>query len=426
MKRQLSLKLSVSFAFLLLGIVLIIGYSVLSRHFFVLGMDSIVSANMEKSAETYLVTVADKERQHLNEFSGYHISRSWTQQPRVVQQIFNPRSQSQDQLYKHREGSWFGRPDKIYFMIELDINGERLFISKIATAADGSELVGRNIHESRKLLFILSIVITLSLLLVIGLLLRRISQPVSQLTHWTHHLTPEQLRQTPPDFSYPELNEMATIIQQSLSSVHDSLAREQKFLRFTSHELRTPISVVRNNVELIKKLQQTQKLDLPVKYSEIIERIDRASLTMQHLSETLLWLSRDNNENLAQQAFQLDCQIKQLVDEMTYLLNNKTVTVILKLSPYEITASQVASRIVLGNLIRNAFQHTWQGEVIIRQHAGQISIENHCEQFDSVNENSGEQGFGLGLQLTEQLCAKLHWHYQNTVQHDGHRVSLRL
>ncbi|MEB3733551.1 histidine kinase dimerization/phospho-acceptor domain-containing protein [Halopseudomonas pachastrellae] len=60
--------------------------------------------------------------------------------------------------------------------------------------------------------------------------------------------------------------------------------------RFTSHELRTPISVIRANVELLERLRAQSRID-PAMEQQALDRIDRASLTMQHLTETLLWLA---------------------------------------------------------------------------------------------------------------------------------------
>ncbi len=196
-------------------------------------------------------------------------------------------------------------------------------------------------------------------------------------------------------------------------------------MRYTSHELRTPISVIRNNIELIHKLQQKQPADLNEKQQDIIERIDRASLTMQHLCETLLWLNREETESLAKQDFRLDELIHSLVDEMRYLLKNKPVDVKVETTESTLYASSAAARIIIGNLIRNAFQHTWDGHVVIHQHKHTVTIRNQSSPSDKESVEN-DQGFGLGLQLTQQLCKKLDWPYQNQVNPDGHYVTLTI
>jgi signal transduction histidine kinase len=409
MKKQLSLKLSVALAFLFLGIVIVLAYSAISRHFFILGMDNIVSANMEQAAKSYIDTQPTEKRQHNNEFGGYDISHDWSQQPTIIQQKFNEPKQA-NQLYKFIEAPWFSSPDVIHFLISLNINGEDLYISKTVLTAESSKLIGANIKQSKELLFIISSGIIFALALIIWLMLRRVSQPVSQLADWTHSLNSKTLNDAPPDFYYPELNEMASLIRTSLSSAQQSLEREERFLGFASHELRTPISVVRNNIELLAKLKQSSTIEVDPKFDHIIDRIDRASLTMKNLSETLLWLSRDNHDDLSLQSISLDQITEQLVDESRYLLTDKMISVsVAKQLNSIIVQPEHPVRIVLGNLIRNAFQHTQQGEITIIQIDNTITIINQHDDGDDYRSN--ELGFGLGLQLTSQLTEKLGWGY---------------
>ena len=178
MKKQLSLKLSVALAFLFLGIVIVLAYSAISRHFFILGMDNIVSANMEQAAKSYIDTLPLETRRNSNKFSGYDISHDWAQQPTIIQQKFNQPKHTA-QLYKFIEAAWLSRPDVIHFIISLNINGEDLYISKTVLTAEASKLIGANIKQSKELLFIISSGIIFALALVIWLMLRRVSQPVS-------------------------------------------------------------------------------------------------------------------------------------------------------------------------------------------------------------------------------------------------------
>ncbi len=416
MKLKLSLKLSIALSFLVLGITIVTGYSMLSIHFFFLGMDNIISANMENAAEEYVQ--AQQKTTEVAYVDGFTITRSWDEQTAVVKNYFK-KPKRYAVLRKHfQRGSGVA-----YFLIKLRVEGQDYFISRAFTRADASPLVGKNARQNRQFIITLSIGITLLLALVTWLLMKRLSQPVSKLTKWTHELTPETLKRSPPDFAYPELNQMAELIQGSLSSVNEAMEREQRFLRYTSHELRTPISVIRNNIELMHKLQQKQAAQLSDKQQDIIERIDRASQTMQHLCETLLWLNREDTDSLAKQQFRLDELIHNLVDEMRYLLKNKPVNIDIKTDVCTLYASSVATRIIIGNLIRNAFQHTWDGSVSIQQQGNQVTISNQSTKIDKDNFQN-DQGFGLGLQLTQQLCQKLEWPYQNHVNVDGHHASL--
>lgn len=153
---------------------------------------------------------------------------------------------------------------------------------------------------------------------------------------------------------------MAELIRNSLSSVQQAVDREHRFLWHASHELRTPISTIRSNIELQRKLTQ-------------------------------------NREELA--------------EEMTYLLSGKPVTTQISTRPYHCTVPLVPARIILGNLIRNAYQHCWEGAVVIDQHDNHITITNPVESSaPELMENLPEQtGYGLGLELTTTLSKWIGW-----------------
>lgn len=422
MKQRLTLKRLFMFSFVALGLVIVIGYSLLSLHFFVRGMDNIVSVNMETAALTFLASERDFDDNGQAFFRGNQLSSNWQQQPEAVQAAFDTPPQTLSELRKHDPTPWFSRPDEIFFAMKVKVDNATIFISRTVTRSMMTETADRNATESIKLLLLFSATIALTFAAIIWFILHHLSQPVTRLVSWTRSLNASTLQQPVPDFLYDELNEMAVLIERSVSSVQHSLDREHQFLRYTSHELRTPISVIRNNIELLHKLQAQPNLQNETMRHAIADRIDRASLNMQHLTETLLWLSRETLDQPQKTAFELSQLVTQLADEMRYLLKDKQVVVAVKSETHHCTASEIVTKIVLGNLIRNAYQHTWEGHVSLIQQANRIEIINQHPIGDPVD--SADIGFGLGLQLTQQLCQKLGWFYQNQPTAQGHHVTL--
>jgi len=425
MKRPISLKKLISLAFITLGLVIVVGYSLLSMHFFVRGMDNIVASNMENAALTFMASSREFDNSGRANFRGNQLSVDWPGQPASIRNVFNAAPNEPAVLLKHNPASWFQRPDEMYFVMQVAVDNDAVYISRTVSADNVSTMVGRNVAESMQLLLLFSAIIALTMVALVWLILRHISRPVTKLGHWTRALKAENLQQPVPDFFYPELNDMAQLIQRSLSSVQQSLNREHQFLRYTSHELRTPISVIRNNIELLHKLQAQPQPANTTMRQDITDRIDRASRNMHYLTETLLWLSRESDVPLPVNSFDLEGLLQQLCQEMRYLLKDKQVEVSIETSPFPCHASEIAARIVLGNLIRNAYQHTWEGKVLIQQQAANIRISNQHSHQPQVT-TAEQSGFGLGLQLTAQLTAKLGWPYQNQANLQGHEVTLTI
>ncbi|WP_319381848.1 hypothetical protein [Thiomicrorhabdus sp.] len=76
-------------------------------------------------------------------------------------------------------------------------------------------------------------------------LLKAVGKPIERLGEWSKNLSVDTVGEPIPDFRYKELNDLAGLIRHGLVASHRSLEREQRFLQYASHELRTPIAVIR-------------------------------------------------------------------------------------------------------------------------------------------------------------------------------------
>ena len=423
MRHQLSLKLVVALAFVSMAIVLVFGYSLLSSHFYRKGLDAGTSLQMEDAARRYVQSLPGDKRHRLTTFSGYQIAQTWQQLPRQIREAFNEQPPSAREPFgvKMERSGLFGPPDALTFVFRYDDGNETLFVGRRAHRPPGPNLLGKNARDSRRMLFLLSGAIAGVLAVTILLLLRHFAKPVAALEQWAGSLGPENLTQPPPDFSYPELNKLAGLVRSSLSSVEQGLERERRFLRYASHELRTPITIIRNNTELFSKIEKLQEPQRTLQQSRVVERIDRASLNMQHLTETLLWLSKETIEQLPLIDVELDQMLEQLVDDMKYLIDKKDITLRVDISPCTLRLPKIPAQIVLGNLLRNAFQHTWEGNITLYQRGNSVEICNSQAEGDTPQQ---DLGFGLGLQLTAQLAEKLDWDYRDESEQSIRKVSI--
>ncbi|PKH01211.1 hypothetical protein CXF72_18195 [Psychromonas sp. MB-3u-54] len=177
---------------------------------------------------------------------------------------------------------------------------------------------------------------------------------------------------------------------------------------------------MRTNTELLSKLQVKQ--GSTAKQSDVLARIDRAGKTMINLTNTLLWLSRDDANQLASEKVYIDQLVVTLVDELTYLLDNKPVQLTVNIVPHCINTAEIPCQIILANLIRNAFQHTSEGSVVISQVGSTVSINNTCE--DKILD-SADLGFGLGLRLIEKIATNYHWSYREKIEGSRYQVQIR-
>lgn len=423
MKLRPSLRLYFLGAMLFLGVSMAITFSALTVNYFVEGMDSVLRGTMVEVADTEGLEVQNGKPVMLLDF---YVASRWQDLPVDARDNFSAPPTNMFELNKHIvKDELFSPPNAVHFVMVMKTKHEQLLYIYKSYKGDlharlsdgpGSQFFWIPV-------FGLGGIVVFALLLI--MVMRRVASPVEALRDWAKSLNAESLQQPPPEFKYKELNTLAEIVHNSLNSVQESLDREHEFLRNASHELRTPIAVIRTNVELLNKINS--KSPMTSKQQQVVERIERAGFTMSHLTETLLWLSRDESLSLIPEPVKLDEQIMQTVEDLSYLLRGKSVNVELNTSKWQIELPATACRIVLANLIRNAFQHTHSGVVTISQQQGQVIIRNENDDVDSTIESDShthDLGFGLGLKLTDKLTARFNWPHERLVENSGHKVTV--
>jgi len=213
---------------------------------------------------------------------------------------------------------------------------------------------------------------------------------------------------------YRELTTIALRLQQAFIKIKNLLEREHDFLRHASHELRTPIAVNQNNVELIERRTAPEPLQEPVL------RIQRSAHSMHNLTETLLWLSRDDKRPINEVLVNLSELVNEQVELHRYLLKGKAVKLNIQHEKREPSLRPITPlKIIIANLLRNAFQYTQVGQVEITISNHEICIVNQeyfgkDAQKPSLTKTMSytdtlEDSHRIGLALCQQICEALGW-----------------
>ncbi|CAH0528756.1 sensor histidine kinase [Vibrio hippocampi] len=348
------------------------------------------------------------------------IAAHWHDLPQVIQDHLNQEELIPNQLIKNIDGiPVLSPPDFGYFAMKVETADKVRYVALSLAELDGGRDAFHRDVPPFLYIILTGLVAIVFFAIVLVLVQRNISTPVERLKDWAKGLDKDQLTQPTPNFHYSELNSLAELVRSSLSSVQESLEREQRFLGYASHELRTPIAVTRTNAELLRKM--IVKGLSAEKQLAVLDRIERAGFTMTDLTETLLWLNRKEGKSLPSEILKLGHLTQQIESELHYLLQGKCVEVTVRVDDTELDLPSGLCRIVLGNLIRNAFQHTQHGEVEITQSGRCISIINRNTEGHS---DQDDLGFGIGLELTQRLIHQYGWSYTTIPNEHGMRVEV--
>ncbi|KIF51861.1 sensor histidine kinase [Vibrio owensii] len=353
------------------------------------------------------------------------ITANWDDLPLAFQLKFVEKELAVGKLFKATETEYrAGRSANrfIYLLIKSEVDAQTKFVAvKINKNAFDDFADTLNINLLPQLDYIVVFVTVLLIFFLVGVftIIKRITKPVEELKNWAINIREKDDLSKVPDFKFSELNMMARVINSSVSAVRKSVRKEQDFIRYASHELRTPIAVIRSNSELMKKMIAS---DMPKeRLLKNLQRIENNSLAMSDLCDSLLWLNHEKSTELRETMTSLGVLTEQVVNEQRYLLSGKKVEVETSVDSFECLHLEGMCKIVITNLVRNAFQHTNEGEVIIKQQGLEVQVINRDKQKDLTHETTG---FGLGLLIIKKICDKYYWQYEEQALEDGRAVKV--
>lgn len=219
-----------------------------------------------------------------------------------------------------------------------------------------------------------------------------------------------------------EFSRLAGTFDQLFERLERSFEAEQQFTADASHELRTPVSIIKGACEYARKYDET-----PEERQETISMIYRQTLKMYGIISQLLSMMRldQGTEPLRKEPVNLGQFLNALCVDPAY--DQKRLTLDVSEDMTALVYPELLSRL-MRNLVENAFKygkpggHVWvsayreKDEILLQVRDDGIGIcadqqDKIWQRFYQVDSSrSGEGGVGLGLAMVRQI-AKLHGGY---------------
>lgn len=429
-KKPLNLRRYITLYLAGLTLVLVIIYSLMLQEYMRRGMDSASALDLSITARDFSMAYQENPQAplptgpRLKSFLGPEKLPAW------LKNGFPPHQYRHgqiivDHIHSHKKGkNGHKRRGGMFFLYPYNLpDGRQLLLLKTYSSTDlFNDASGQPVafRFLQMLAWPIGIGSVIFVVLAVRYMLHRLSRPVEKLGKWAAELSPDKIGQSHPDFGFTEVNDLADRLQDAMEQLQQAAEREHRFLRNASHELRTPIAVLSSNLELLERIRPEPDESEAVIYT----RIRRAIINMNRLTQTLLWLNRDQDETPLPEPVQLDVMVNDLVSENRYLLKGKNVSVEVDAQADESMIGAIACHIALGNLIRNAFQYTAEGTILIRVRSNMVEIRNISYGETGSDESNNDYGFGLGLALVEQITERYGWQYENKAIPGGRQATV--
>ena len=288
-----------------------------------------------------------------------------------------------------------------------------------------TEDVFRELDVNDQIAVAIGILFAVLLVLVSWLVIRNIDAPLRRLGTWSADLGTDHVAPT-PDLRFREFATLADRLRFAFERMREGVNKEKMFLRHASHELRTPLAILSSNLELLERL--TDRPDRSEAERASLVRLGRALDDMKLMMETLLWVNQQSETQPRFEEIMLADELAVIVDTYRYLVDAGEVAVSVTGHSPPFDGPAVAVRIVLSNLVRNAFQYTQDGEVAITIRESEVVVENEGVSVQGVAipvEHEDDYGFGFGLELVDLICRRFDWQCDTEEKPSGWKTRIR-
>jgi two-component system sensor histidine kinase MprB len=206
-------------------------------------------------------------------------------------------------------------------------------------------------------------------------------------------------------------NAMLDALERSIGALDASVHAQRQLVADASHELRTPVTSLRTNIEILQQAEDMEVNDRRRLLSDVVEQIEELTLLINDLIE----LARGEEPFAAAEDIRLDLLVGDVVERARR--NSPTATFDRRLEPTIVPGVPARLERAITNLLDNAVKYSPPDEPVelvlsdeqltVRDHGPGISDADLPHVFDRFYrgaEARGRPGSGLGLAIVRQVA----------------------
>lgn len=282
------------------------------------------------------------------------------------------------------------------------------------------------LHDLQEIFFFSFPIIILTLFILTRLIAGKSIDPIEKVIATAEKMTQTNLdHRIPLPYHHDELYRLSVTINALVTRMQDAFQREKHFTADASHELKTPLAIVKGTLEvLIRKPREREHYEARIQFC--LKELNR----MAKMIDQLLMLARYESSRMNPhiETVALSPHIDRLIERMLPSATTKDIAITSdQTENIWISADPGMLDMILDNILSNAIKYSPNNSTItvtVKRKANTIvcSISNQgagipeeklnaiFERFYRVDEsrNSGTGGFGLGLSIVKKLADLQH------------------
>ncbi|RHB50028.1 HAMP domain-containing sensor histidine kinase [Exiguobacterium sp. AM39-5BH] len=239
---------------------------------------------------------------------------------------------------------------------------------------------------------------------------RRLTFPLIKLKQATASIMSGRHDIALPAVTDDEIGDLTEVVRQMNTSLEEKERLQNTFISGITHDVRTPLAIVRNEAEMLE-LGVVKQEDVAATGRSMTEEVDR----IDRLVSQMLEYSKLSAGKLALtiESVHMNELIEATVTRMEEWFWHKQVTVMLELEDAVVQADRLAMERILSNFLQNAYHASPVGGAItIRLSERRLEIEDEgpgiaetmrANIWDMYVKGDRSNGHGLGLAINKLL-----------------------
>lgn len=227
---------------------------------------------------------------------------------------------------------------------------------------------------------------------------------------------------------FKELNEVITELTEKAGKEYLSL---KEFTEDMSHELQTPVAIIKSKLELIlqQEITDLQIIDFVTTAYKNINRLDK-------LNRSLLLLSKlENRELFNTEEIDLKTVVQKVIRNYEEIAQAAGITISAEcFSEYKIKSSETLIDILIGNLVSNSIKHNieggkinilLEGKKLLIKNTGKNTPLDPAEIFSRFSrQNKSSDSVGLGLAIVKKICNLYNYRIKYSYSGNLHKMEI--
>jgi len=269
--------------------------------------------------------------------------------------------------------------------------------------------------EKRIMRFIVGFAVFLSLPLVLisYLLANNLLKPLFYLTSISQRISAGEMDiEIKKSNRKDEFGLLENAYYNMFKSLRETIMWQKEFIKNITHALKTPLTYIKGQTELIQKGIYTKE-----ELSEVLRNLYAQALKMEKLINQLVLLFRlESKVPLNFEKTSINQIFAELEEEYEFIRKERTFLVEYLADDRELITDREYLKIAIRNLIENAYKYTEEGGLIRLYFSDNCIVVEDTGRGMEHSERAGElfyreahdkEGFGLGLSIVRAVANRL-------------------